>query len=353
METKHDYSWGEFYETMVEMKQKGDKIENETILKFFRVVKRLNYAKNLKKIRKIITKITFTEYEQNYINSPCLDGILLSAKSEKPLVTLVEKGDYAETCKYYLSKRIAKRCLYKAIEYRRINIVKILVDHGADVNKQLNHSLGMPLLMAIQKGGLEITKFLTENGARSLDYEKHICRYNNLELAKYFFDRDKSCRILMLISAFKYDRLEIVKFLLKNIESINDDNYDAYPYIVECRHLDILELIWERGIYSFEGIKEDFIQESNFIGIYFLLTKLGDIWSANFQKYAEDLLYVFFNEEDSDGNKTGILDEHGQKLIETLIQKGISFETIAEAMNPMFKCAKALLETKYTLQEKN
>ncbi len=55
-----------------------------------------------------------------------------------------------------------KSPLYKAIERRNFNVVKYLIEKGADVNAECNEELSkkIPLTLAVQIGDLRILKHL-------------------------------------------------------------------------------------------------------------------------------------------------------------------------------------------------
>jgi len=61
-------------------------------------------------------------------------------------------------------KKIKKNELFRAIQSNNANIVKCLVDHGANVNK-LNHNGETPLSMATYYGNEDIINYLVEHGA--------------------------------------------------------------------------------------------------------------------------------------------------------------------------------------------
>lgn len=337
-----DYSWGEFYETMVEMEKKGDTTKNEIFEKCSKLFSALDSATTLKKVQNIIKKFPLTEYEQNYINSSCLDGILLSAKAEKPLNALVKKGEYIETCKYYLSKKMVKRCLYKAIKYGRLKTVELLVKkYEADINVN-RKPYYLPVSYATLKGHVEIAKFLIENDAnldRGFDdvggYEGYVCECNNLELAKYLFNRDRAYGSTMLHSAFYQRSKEIVKFLLENGVDPNENNIQEQ--IIYCcdDEWEIWEWVYKYGFIINEELLEYLINAINFLGIHFSLTKIDTISEEN----AKKILKMIFKNKDA-------IEEYGSEIVTLLVQKGISFDIIKKAIGPVFDCVKTVLELK-------
>lgn len=358
METKHDYSWGEFYETLLEMKQKGDTPENLIFEKCSRLFTRLNSATDIVKVREIITEIPLTEYEQNYINSSCLDGILFSAKAKYPMIALAKsKKDYIETCKYYLLKKVPP-CICNAIKYGNLKMLEFFFTKKirTKTNILLSSNGGKKrhctlLEFATQKGQTEIAKFLIENGEGIEDafdeyggYGCYIAQKGNLELVKYIFEKYRNeWGGHMLINAITHRRIEIAKFLIENKVLETMDSYE--PVLLrenlECFYdPSIWKLLYEHGFVLDMEYLEKLINSCNFVGIYFVLEKLETIPKETVKQIMKALSY------------RGVLvdvKEHIPKIMNLLLQKGVSADDIINAIGPAFYCAKALLE----ITEKN
>lgn len=356
----HNYNWGEFYETLLEMKQKGDTTENEIFEKCSQLFTKLDNATNIIQIREIITETPLTDYEQNYINSSCLDGILLSAKVTYPMTVLAKsKKDYIETCKYYLSKKVPPS-IYNAIKYGNLKMLELFFTNKI---KKANISLSLSgskkrqctlLEYATYKGQTEVAKFLIENGEEIEDtfdkyggYGCYIAQKGNFELVKYIFEKYRNeWGGYMLINALIHRRTEIVKFLIENnvLETMDIYELDLLHENMEyCYDSSIWKLLYDRGFILDIKYLEDLISRYNFTGIYFVLEKLDTIP----KEIVKQVISVF--------SVRGVLietKEHISLIINLLIRNGVSADDIIEAIGPAFYCAKALLETKYTLQEK-
>lgn len=72
------YSWGEFYETMRTCEEYTEEIQKK-----FAVFEALDRAVTVEEIKEIIKPLT--ENEINWLNSPCLDGIILGITGNIPL----------------------------------------------------------------------------------------------------------------------------------------------------------------------------------------------------------------------------------------------------------------------------
>lgn len=347
-----DYSWGEFYETMVEMEKKGDTAKNEIFEKCSKLFSALDGATTLKKVQNIIKRFPLTEYEQNYINSSCLDGILLSAKAEKPLIALVKKGEYIETCKYYLSKGMAKRCLYKAIKYGRLKTVELLVKkYGADINVN-RRPYGWPLSWATYTNQPEIAIFIIENENESkMDdgydefggYEGYVCEVTtNLDLVKYLFNKSEEYWSSLLQGALHKHRSDVIHFLLENgvMEKENRDKEGLgqlrEDIAYNCYNLEDWECFYKHGLVIDTEYMEYVVDVGEcFPGMYFCLTKVDTISEEN----AKKILKILFSK-----NYDRELKKYGSEIVTLLVQKGISFDIIKKAIGPVFDCVKTVLE---------
>jgi hypothetical protein len=104
METTHTYTWGEFYETT----RACDNYEE--IKGKFSVFKDLEKAKTWDII--VIILSSLDEDRINWLNSPCLDGLVYIrqrlAQATYSVVNILcsAPGDYVETFKFLLEKRI-------------------------------------------------------------------------------------------------------------------------------------------------------------------------------------------------------------------------------------------------------
>jgi ankyrin repeat protein len=86
--------------------------------------------------------------------------------------------------------------MFETVQTGHLEIVKVLIKHGADVDKPKTDVGATPLLIAAQKGHLEIVKVLLENGAN--------------------IDKSTDDGIAPLFIAVQEGYLEIVQLLLAN-----------------------------------------------------------------------------------------------------------------------------------------
>lgn len=114
----------------------------------------------------------------------CLGYELANHKSSaRFLVRACKKGSKLSVVKYLLDKNIPIHnsilydALSTAVEERQLEIVKCLVDNGADVNVDDD----APILLAARKKYPEIVRYLMRNGAKIHNdwEEKHIIRYGS------------------------------------------------------------------------------------------------------------------------------------------------------------------------------
>jgi len=109
----------------------------------------------------------------------------------------IKKGANVNEYKYY---RTPLTC---AINERNIEIVKLLLENGADANKK-DKDGDIPITCAINKRDIEIVKLLLENGA---DANKEVKKGNT-----------------PLIYAVRKGDIEILKYLIKNGADVNATN---------------------------------------------------------------------------------------------------------------------------------
>lgn len=71
--SKHLYSWGPLYETMMEFSEPW---RDPLFERAFHLFYKLDMAENIETVIELLEQYKFTEYELNRINSPCLDGLI-------------------------------------------------------------------------------------------------------------------------------------------------------------------------------------------------------------------------------------------------------------------------------------
>jgi ankyrin repeat protein len=145
----------------------------------------------------------------------------------------------------------------------RFNIVKYLVEHGADVNAK-NAKGRTALMWASTNRRLEIVKYLVEHGAdvNPKDYEGSTALLNaasgrRFNIVKYLVEHgaDVNARpefgYTALIYASEKGRLDIVKYLIEHGADVNakdDDGNTALLIAAKyCDRLDVIKYLVEHG----------------------------------------------------------------------------------------------------------
>jgi ankyrin repeat protein len=105
--------------------------------------------------------------------------------------------------------------MYELAENGDLEMVKFLVEHGADVNCDD----GLPLMCSAEYGHLDIVKFLIEHGA------------------DIYIDKNNDIGISALQMSASHGHLEVVKFLVASGANIHTLN------ISDIKHLEVVEFI--------------------------------------------------------------------------------------------------------------
>jgi len=150
----------------------------------------------------------------------------------------------------------------KVCEDGKENIIKYLIEHGADINKAYQFKENT-LHCACQKGNEKIVKYLIENGA---DVNK-VNRYNetplycacfegNEKIAKYLIEHGDNIKIVdtfgfsPLFVSCRSGNENLVKYLVKLGADINKENkYAETPLFYACKggNEKIVEYLVEQG----------------------------------------------------------------------------------------------------------
>ena len=139
-----------------------------------------------------------------------------------------------------------------------LEIVKYLVEHGADVNSQAEYAL----ISASIGGNLEVVKYLVEHGSdvrADNDYAlKQSSRIGHLEIVKYLVEQGANAQAsndFALRWSSNDGQLEVVKYLVGQGANVRASDDEALRRAREREHLEVvnyLENIYkERGYIHF------------------------------------------------------------------------------------------------------
>lgn len=245
------YSWGELYETLKDMEEKGDSVEDPLFRRILTLFPRLE-SSPLADIERILEKETFTETELNRINSPCFDGLIACLPHN---MTKIYENNYTETYKFYLDKGLQlDNFAYILTNYGSIKLLQIYLDRGGKIPDGIFFDY-------LKKGkilSLELCQFLIDNNATLFDTKLFaaILQRTNLSVddirktrafVQLFLTKglkpDESI-LSVSISVFRYDIAEILiqdgvklnnnaKFLIyeRNLYKFFEENMKIYPSI--------------------------------------------------------------------------------------------------------------------------
>lgn len=250
------YSWGEFYETM----RTCDGYDEEMKRKFA-IFEALDSVKSFDEIPSIIKPLK--EIEINWLNSPCLDGIILAMTIYprcEPIRTIFEnRKDNVEACKYFLRKNLGvdRSLLTDACRNGLIKIVTLLLDIGSNTGQDFYHRY--PIIEAASNGHVEIVKLLIEKGAvidpRDNEPLRLASKHGHLEVVKLLLKNGANMyspsQIIgvfegdVLTNACERGHIEIARFLLDSGVNIHTDDDAALRY--SYQHIEVIKLLLERG----------------------------------------------------------------------------------------------------------
>ena len=151
--------------------------------------------------------------------------------------------------------------LHYAAQNGDIDIIRYLVEHGADITAQDYEQSRSVLHFAAQNGNIECIKYLTEHGANLLDHDMngatafhHAVLSNNLEAVKYFVTKklDYKAKDKRGWSAMHYaaegGSIEVMKYLLAkdlNINELNDRK--RTPLFFARKHRELRKFMISKG----------------------------------------------------------------------------------------------------------
>ncbi|XP_056640808.1 fibronectin type 3 and ankyrin repeat domains 1 protein [Diorhabda sublineata] len=176
------------------------------------------------------------------------------ATDEGPFYTTMHMTRYVKLGKSSVVRKIAnirpylldtenrenKTPLIQSIEFNDIQMINLLISLGANVNKSVIYNKRSPLMIAIEKGRLQIARFLIDKGAdvfardiNDLNLLHVAVDTNNLENVKFCFElirnanfKDNKGWTPLLRAAIMEVSKDIIDFLIENgaDTSVRDNN---------------------------------------------------------------------------------------------------------------------------------
>lgn len=217
-------------------------IENE-------VYRKLEEAETLREVRRIIK--AYTKQLTTYTTDDFLAGLILTVNFKHPLRVLVKwYPRYTETCKYYLNKKLVKRCLIQACCDNRYEIVKLLLENGANPNagkdyiRPLFVTKNFHIAQLLVKAGADVRM----NNDFALDY--FVCQ-NCIEIVKLLLENGANVHVdddMPLQNACIKGYFSIAKLLLEygaNVRAVEDDFLCG---IADNGYIEIVRILLEHGI---------------------------------------------------------------------------------------------------------
>lgn len=217
-------------------------IENE-------VYRKLEEAETLREVRRIIK--AYTKQLTTCASDDFLAGLILTVNFKHPLRVLVKwYPRYIETCKYYLNKKLVKRCLIQACCDNRYEIVKLLLENGANPNVGKDYI--RPLSVT---ENFHIAQLLVKAGADiHMDNDfalEHFTTQNCIETVKLLLENGANIHVgndMPLRIACINGRFSIIKLLLEYGANVRAIEGEFLCSIVDNGHIEIVRILLEHGI---------------------------------------------------------------------------------------------------------
>ncbi|AKI78856.1 ankyrin repeat-containing protein [Acanthamoeba polyphaga mimivirus] len=143
--------------------------------------------------------------------------------------------------------------LKKACQYGHLNILKFLIDCGANYRVDRDK----PVILAAENGHLDIVEFLSTkkvNIRTQHNYPLEIaCKQGYIEIVKFLVANKCnywSKRSRALVNACRFGHLEIAKFLIENGANINSNSSNLKPVYAAIMggHVDVLDFLIMSGV---------------------------------------------------------------------------------------------------------
>ena len=177
---------------------------------------------------------------------------LLESTNNISYVDIIQHTDNLEIVQYilgHISQDFLKIAFIKQCEQGNTEIVKFLLEHGADVHAKNDEAL----TYAAENGHTEIVKMLIENGAHVFADNNYAVRYaakkGHTEIVKLLLEHgadihaDNDCALCW--AAF-YGRTETVRLLLEYGAKVHAKNNEALRNAAQRGHTEITELLTQK-----------------------------------------------------------------------------------------------------------
>lgn len=161
--------------------------------------------------------------------------------------------------------RYEQTSLFLAISSKDVKLAKLLIEKGADINKE--NRWGTPLIAALKNHYIELVSLMIEKGAnvdgRDIDTGNTALvlslQNNHIEIAKLLIekgadinDKDTYTGDTGLILALKGNHIEIAELLIEKGANINyknpRTNQTIFSLTLEKKNLEMLGLLIEKGV---------------------------------------------------------------------------------------------------------
>lgn len=163
-----------------------------------------------------------------------------------------------------IRNHLGETALLLAAQWDYLEIVEVLVHHGADVNIPDNYN-ATPLYRAMSNDNFDVVKVLLKHGAHANFSEVKGCKTalqfaalkSNLETFKFFMEREPDIDIkgsdgatLLFLAVRGYD-LDVVKYLVEcsvDVHTIDDRGRSALHLAAKNNRVDIVEFLIQTGL---------------------------------------------------------------------------------------------------------
>ncbi len=168
--------------------------------------------------------------------------------------------------------------LFTACESRNLGLVKYLIEQGADVNKE-NDGRKTPLFAACKSRNIDIVKYLIEQGAdvnKVSNYDKtplfEAYESGNIDIVKYLIEqgadvnKEDTYGETLLFEVCESGNIDIVKYLIEQGVDVNKvSNYDKTPLDLSYRYKygDLIEYLEGKGALRGNEINDRFLSTNS------------------------------------------------------------------------------------------